>query len=115
VDGRRMKKRLFFWLFPGLAGVGALVACPRSPAPATPAVARQPAVGSLTFQNPRGEVVFRHDRHRSFPCSRCHPPFDERFDDTKDYSAVAHQVCIACHESALVPADCSACHQATPR
>jgi hypothetical protein len=97
-------------------GAIAVLACAPSHVAGTSSLAPKiaPAPGTVVFQNPRGAVVFGHDRHRALACARCHPPFDQRFDDAKDYSAVAHEVCTGCHQRAGVPADCSACHRAAP-
>jgi len=74
---------------------------------------RQPV--EVLLENPYGEVLFSHEAHGDFACSKCHPPFDFAYDHNRGYSLRAHRDCIGCHEKQGVGGECSSCHDKTVR
>ena len=76
------------------------------------------------FTNPQGAVHFNHEAHVALDsylpknrCGACHGPdkFARRFDDTESARAIAHQVCIQCHQKSAkisqAPVGCTGCHE----
>ena len=102
------RSSIFFWA----AGCSLLVLCFLVAMPFRPASAegQYKAPGTLTFTNSYGPVSFDHKTHRRFSCSKCHPPFDYKFNDNKSYSVKAHKTCNVCHYWSGMSTDCISCH-----
>ena len=70
------------------------------------------------FTNKMGTVTFNHSAHqlRVDDCSKCHPPFEQKYDDNVLIKDNAHKTCIACHKEHAqnghpAPVKCTECHQ----
>ena len=64
----------------------------------------------ILFNNSKGMVFFGHESHSKNTCEQCHPPFKKEFNDSTDYSLIAHETCISCHNEESIDTACESCH-----